>query len=140
MNIACCIDDPVFGAKLADRLATEGFDCEMFDHEAAVLRALRHRRAIDLALFELGSDPAIEQGLPSWFDSHCEDHVPVMLVYSGWTAQRVALALEAGADDCIAKPVDVIELVARIKAILRRCRLPRRVIARAELAGFALDK
>lgn len=46
----------------------------------------------------------------------------VMLTAVGETIDRV-VGLEMGADDYIAKPVDMRELLARIKAVLRRLRL-----------------
>lgn len=45
--------------------------------------------------------------------------MPILLVMSGGTNDRV-LALEAGADDSLARPIGMRELVARLKAILRR--------------------
>jgi len=45
--------------------------------------------------------------------------LPILLVTSGGTHDRV-VALEAGADDSLARPFGLRELVARLKAILRR--------------------
>ena len=45
--------------------------------------------------------------------------VPILLVTSGGANDRV-VALEAGADDSLARPFGIRELVARLKAILRR--------------------
>lgn len=45
--------------------------------------------------------------------------LPVLLLTSGGTNDRVT-ALEAGADDSLARPFGLRELVARLKAILRR--------------------
>src|SRR5688572_22635879 len=45
--------------------------------------------------------------------------LPILLVTSGGANDRVA-ALEAGADDSLARPFGLRELVARLKAILRR--------------------
>lgn len=45
----------------------------------------------------------------------------IMLTQVGTSAER-ALSLEEGADDYLNKPFDPIELVARIKAVLRRAR------------------
>ncbi|MBV8880065.1 MAG: response regulator transcription factor [Planctomycetaceae bacterium] len=45
--------------------------------------------------------------------------LPLLLVTSGGTNDRV-VALEAGADDSLARPFGIRELVARLKAILRR--------------------
>jgi len=45
--------------------------------------------------------------------------LPILLITSGGANDRV-LALEAGADDSLARPFGLRELVARLKAILRR--------------------
>lgn len=45
--------------------------------------------------------------------------LPLLLITSGGANERV-LALEAGADDSLARPFGLRELVARLKAILRR--------------------
>lgn len=45
--------------------------------------------------------------------------LPILLITSGDTNDRV-VALEAGADDSLARPFGIRELVARLKAILRR--------------------
>lgn len=45
--------------------------------------------------------------------------IPILLITSGGASERVA-ALEAGADDSVARPFGIRELVARLKAILRR--------------------
>ena len=55
-------------------------------------------------------------------------------------ADRVA-ALEAGADDSLARPFGLRELVARLKAILRfMATRPGRVLRRAEIIQEALGK
>ena len=67
----------------------------------------------------------------------------VMLSAKGSTLDRI-IGLEVGADDYLAKPFEPRELVARIKAVLRR---PQRLDAPAEeqaqslqrFAGFSLD-
>lgn len=140
MNIACCIRDPFLGGELPEMLVREGLDYELFRHESALMRALRHRGAIDLALIEMGNDATAEESVLSWLHCRFGESVPVILLSSRWTAERVAFALGAGADDCLSKPVDTIELVARMKAVLRRCGGQSSQRIRVELAGFVLDK
>lgn len=140
MNIACCIRDSLLGARLADMLVREGLDYELFKHESALMRVLRHRGGIDLVLIDIGHDPAVEESVLSWLSCRSGEAVPVVLIGSHWSAQRVAMALEAGADDCIAKPFDGVELLARVKAVLRRCGGNRAACTRVELAGFVLDR
>ena len=60
----------------------------------------------------------------------------IMLTAAGGTTARKVAALEAGADDCVTKPYDADELLARARARLRR--LPR-VTASAVDAALQLD-
>lgn len=49
-------------------------------------------------------------------------HIPI-IVLSGYSSEeRRAEALDGGADDFIVKPYGAVELVARVRALLRRCR------------------
>lgn len=61
----------------------------------------------------------------------------IMLTARGDEADRVA-GLDAGADDYIAKPFSTKELLARIRAVLRR-RAPERVEAVVTVGGLTLD-
>ena len=47
-------------------------------------------------------------------------HTPILFLTALNTADNIALGLNSGADDYLAKPFKFIELVARIKALLRR--------------------
>ncbi|MFP3435786.1 response regulator, partial [Paraburkholderia sp. SIMBA_061] len=51
-----------------------------------------------------------------------ENWVPVLLLTQVGEAVERAMALEEGADDYLNKPFDPHELVARIRAVLRRTR------------------
>lgn len=48
------------------------------------------------------------------------DGVPVLLLVPGSEPSERVRALDAGADDCLAKPVDTEELEARLRAVRRR--------------------
>ncbi len=61
----------------------------------------------------------------------------IMLTARGSEADRIA-GLEAGADDYVTKPFSPRELVARIRAVLRR-RLPQLTEDPVEVAGLRLD-
>jgi len=50
-------------------------------------------------------------------------HVPVLMLTSKSSEFDRVLGLELGADDYVTKPFSVLELTARVKAILRRARL-----------------
>ena len=48
------------------------------------------------------------------------DHVPILMLTSRASELDRVLGLETGADDYVTKPFSVLELLARVKAILRR--------------------
>ena len=65
--------------------------------------------------------------------------VPIIIVTAkGEEVDRV-VGLELGADDYVVKPFGFRELLARIRAVLRRTRPTRRAVPRSSLAGSRLD-
>ncbi len=47
-------------------------------------------------------------------------HIPILFLTALGSAENIALGLDSGADDYLVKPFKFIELVARIKSLLRR--------------------
>jgi DNA-binding response OmpR family regulator len=94
--------DSALREKVAAFLMQVGLRCEPFHEEASLIRALAHRGGIDLVLIDVGHSTEAEASVLAWLACRGGDAVPVILASSRWSAQRVALALEAGADDCIA--------------------------------------
>ncbi len=50
-----------------------------------------------------------------------ESNLPVIMITAKDRSSDKILGLELGADDYLVKPFDTLELIARIKAVLRRC-------------------
>jgi two-component system alkaline phosphatase synthesis response regulator PhoP len=113
-------DEPSLVLTLTDRLVAEGYRVETAgDGDTAFARA--SSEAFDLVLLDVQ--------LPgrNGFDV-CRDlrqrGVPVpilMLTARGQVVDRV-VGLKLGADDYLTKPFEMIELLARIEALLRRAR------------------
>jgi len=111
-------DEPGLLMTLTDRLLSEGFAVETAtDGEAGLARALAEN--FDLIILDVG--------LPrkNGFDV-CRDlrqrgaRVPViMLTARGQVVDKV-VGLKIGADDYVTKPFEMMELLARIEALLRR--------------------
>jgi DNA-binding response OmpR family regulator len=103
---------------LSTNLEYEGFSVDTANDGIPALAAHRQRRAdlivLDLMLPEMDGFQMLE----ALRQSH--DPVPVlMLTARGGEADRVR-GLSLGADDYLVKPFSILELVARIRAILRR--------------------
>jgi two-component system, OmpR family, phosphate regulon response regulator PhoB len=107
---------------LVTNLEFEGFSVEVAGDGGPALLAHLHKRAdlivLDLMLPEMDGFKVLEHLRKE------NDAVPVlMLTARGAEADRVK-GLSLGADDYLVKPFSILELVARIKAILRRTKAP----------------
>ncbi len=69
-----------------------------------------------------------------------ESSIPILLLTAKMEETDKVLGLELGADDYITKPFGMKELVARIRAALRRAGAPTASSAVLRVGGIALDK
>jgi DNA-binding response OmpR family regulator len=107
-------DDPTISVPLREGLAREGFDVEVAATGTEALTAA----PADLVLLDLGL-PDLE-GRVVCQELRAKSSVPIIVVTArGDEIDRVML-LELGADDYVVKPFGFRELVARIRAVLRR--------------------
>ena len=70
--------------------------------------------------------------------SQVTQDIPVIMVTAKTTEDNIIQGLDVGADDYITKPFAPRELIARIKALLRRAK-PREAEETIEVAGLRLD-
>ncbi len=126
MKILIAEDDPNLRAGLTDLLALEGIDCIVAEDGEAAWRAFNEETPA-LCLFDVMM-PRLD-GLDLCRRIRARDsHTPILLLSARGAEIDRVIGLEIGADDYIAKPFSARELVARIKAGLRRAK------ARAEIA------
>ena len=111
-------DEPKIAALLADYLqAKGGFDTRIVDRGDTVLRAFRAEPP-DLVLLDLML-PGMD-GIEVCKQIRAESPVPIIMVTARVEEIDRLLGLELGADDYICKPFSPREVVARVKAVLRR--------------------
>ncbi|MDT7838046.1 response regulator [Aquabacterium sp. OR-4] len=114
-------DEPRLAQLVADYLRAAQMQAEVLHDGLAVLPAVRARPP-DLIVLDLmlpGMDGlGICRALRSFSD------VPVLMLTARVEEVDRLIGLEAGADDYVCKPFSPREVVARVKAILRRPRLP----------------
>jgi DNA-binding response OmpR family regulator len=138
MNIACYIRNNTVFEQLQAVLRREGFQSERFPTETILMRAIR-RKEFDFTLVDIGTEAQASGNLFSWLTCRVGENSPVVVMSPERNAEMAADALNSGADDFVVRPVELIELVARMRTILRR--INRRQVRRAiELAGFTLDR
>ncbi len=112
-------DDDALSGFLSEELRAQGFLVEqVFDGEAA-LSALAGRRRYDLLILDLNLPRVdginvIRQVRPA------QPRMPVLVLTARSRVEDKVHALESGADDCITKPFSLVELLARVHALLRR--------------------
>ena len=110
-------DEPKLAQLLSDYLTAAGYHTQMLDDGREVVPALQSAH-FDLMLLDLmlpGRD-----GLEVCKDVRAFSNIPIVMVTARVEEIDRLLGLELGADDYICKPFSPREVVARVKAILRR--------------------
>ena len=110
-------DDPSLAEMLSIVLRQEGFDSRIVGRGDVALDAFRDYRP-DLVLLDLmlpGKD-----GIDVCKEIRAESGVPIVMLTAKGDTVDVVVGLESGADDYIVKPFKPKELVARVRARVRR--------------------
>ncbi|MBK1616034.1 two-component system response regulator BaeR [Rubrivivax gelatinosus] len=126
-------DEPSLARLLVDYLRAAGYEVDALADGLAVLPAVR-ARAPDLMVLDLmlpGCD-----GLTICRELRGFSDLPVLMLTARVEEVDRLIGLEAGADDYVCKPFSPREVVARVKAILRR-RRPESGVAPA--SGLQID-
>ncbi|NIP17145.1 MAG: response regulator [Xanthomonadales bacterium] len=111
-------DEPKIAGLLADYLSAQGgFDTRIVDRGDRVLEDFRNDPP-DLVLLDLML-PGLD-GIEVCKQLRAESDVPIIMVTARVEEIDRLLGLELGADDYICKPFSPREVVARVKAVLRR--------------------
>ncbi len=110
-------DDATIAAAVADRLRGEGFEVEVAADGLAGVAAWERLRP-DLVVLDLML-PGID-GLEVCRRIQRDGHVPVVMLTARDDETDLLVGLTVGADDYLTKPFSPRELVARIRAVLRR--------------------
>ena len=114
-------DDPALATLVVDYLKAAGMEATALDRGDGVVQAVQARPP-DLVILDLmlpGLDGLeVCRALRSFTD------VPIIMLTARVEEVDRLIGLEAGADDYVCKPFSPREMVARVKAILRRSRAP----------------
>jgi two-component system, OmpR family, response regulator MtrA len=114
-------DDASLAEMLSIVLRQEGFDAELVARGDEALEAFREYRP-DLVLLDLML-PGMD-GIEVCKQIRAESGVPIVMLTAKGDTVDVVVGLESGADDYVVKPFKPKELVARIRARVRRYDTP----------------
>ena len=110
-------DEPQIGGILRDYLIRAGFAVELFDNGRSALEAFAR---LEPSLFLLDLMLPEVDGITVCKEVRKTSEVPVIMLTAMVEEIDRLLGLEMGADDYICKPFSPREVVARVKAALRR--------------------
>jgi len=116
-HIVVVDDEASTREMVGEYLSTHGFQVSQADGGAA-LRELLKKGPADLIVLDLNMPE--EDGLSIVRDLKQHSRVPVIMLTATASAIDRVVGLELGADDYLAKPCELRELVARIRSVLRR--------------------
>lgn len=118
MRLLLVEDDVMIGESVLDLLRAEGYAVDWVRDGDMADTALR-TQTYDLVLLDLGLPQ--RDGLQVLRDLRSrQQRVPVLIVTARDAVKQRVAGLDAGADDYLLKPYDLDELLARIRALLRR--------------------
>ena len=118
MKVFIVEDDPIIVEGLTIALNQEGYDVTAFGNVTDAIKEIDSEAHFDVCLLDVNLPDG--DGFQVCKAIRSKSDVPVIFLTACDDEIHTVLAFEQGADDYIAKPFRIRELLARIKAILRR--------------------
>ena len=129
-------DDPALGRALTINLKVHGYDAQAVSSGAAALAAAASAHP-DLVILDLGlpdlDGTEVIRGIRGY------SAIPIIVLSARHDAADKVGALDLGADDYVAKPFGMDELLARVRAALRRARVSEEGAPVVSTAAFEVD-
>ena len=118
MRILLVEDDPMIGEAIEGALRDAGHACDWVKDGLIALAALDTQH-YDLVLLDLGLPGKDGQGVLASIRGQ-NNHVPLLIITARDSLDERLRGLDGGADDYLLKPFEMAELLARMRAVLRR--------------------
>ena len=128
------VDDEAAAREMVgDYLGMHGFEVTLCDGGASLRRELNDQRP-DLVVLDLNMPEEDGLSIVRYLKQTCP--VPVIMLTATASAIDRVVGLEMGADDYLAKPCELRELLARVRSVLRRLQWAPTQKAERRLAAF----
>lgn len=132
------LDDDVSQLDLIQRsVRAIGYECQLFERGQALLRELR-RDSFDLLIVDWQLPDIAGPDVVRWVREHHEHAMPILFLTNRSEERDVVEGLGCGADDYMLKPIRVHELMARVKALIRRS-YPQPEDSSLRFGGYTID-
>jgi two-component system response regulator TctD len=115
-------DDALLLDALSGQLAQQGWDV-LTASSVPLARAALQAQAVDGVILDLGLPGGDGMDVLVWARKHITG-LPVLILTARDGIEDRVRGLNSGADDYLTKPFDMLELQARLQALLRRSRQP----------------
>jgi two-component system KDP operon response regulator KdpE len=129
-------DEPAVQRSLRANLVARGYEVISADNGEDALR-LFSRALPDLVVLDLMLPGLTGIEVAEWLRARSE--VPILVLSARGEEQIKVQALDLGADDYLTKPFGIDELLARVRALLRRRSWPVHENGAVEIGGLLLD-
>ncbi len=118
MRILLVEDDHELGAAMREALVLAGYTTDWVKTAGYALHALKYEH-FDLLVLDLGLPDCDGTEIIRTL-RHARNNLPILILTARDSLDSRVMGLDLGGDDYVVKPVAMVELCARIRALLRR--------------------
>jgi DNA-binding response OmpR family regulator len=112
-------DDLSLAGFLCAELKTASFTVDLVHDGEAALETLQNGRRYDLLILDLNL-PKLDGITLLHRVRPAQPRLPMLVLTARSRVEDKVSALQSGADDCLTKPFSLVELLARVRALMRR--------------------
>jgi DNA-binding response OmpR family regulator len=140
MRIAMLMRDDALFAAIRNVFDEDGaFTSHRFGDEASLIRFVE-RQEVGLVVLDTDRECAPQNAFLAWRNCHCVDALPVIVTGRFRGKACMTAAFDAGADDIVVGQLSPIELLVRVKQVLKRREFKYQPVNCIEFAPFTLDR
>lgn len=138
MNVAILEDEPTDSRILELSLESAGYNCRIFNTGRSLIDELANMDCklliLDWVLPDINGDNVLQ-----WVRENIGWDLPVVFITGHDSTDDIVAMLEAGADDYMTKPVNLDEMLARVKALSRRTQTENKKNENINIEPFFVD-